>query len=146
MQMGNLRPSRSLFVYPIRNVEIESFMKLRSKLLGVHRIWLGSGFLSFGLLGLSSCALLGLDWERTPTEDPITRAIHTRDVILGMNTDEVANSWGEPVKVVRSGTDNSGRERWVYVDGLSAPGFRSLAEKRVIYFENGEVVGWETMR
>lgn len=101
-----------------------------------------------GLLGLSSCALLGLDWQRGESQeyDPITRAIHTGDIVAGMNADEVANSWGEPVKIDRSGHDSYGRERWVYLDGLSAPGFRSLAEKRVIYFENGQVVGWETMR
>lgn len=99
-------------------------------------------------LGLSSCALLGINWDRAESReyDPITQAIHSGDVVLGMHTDEVANSWGEPVKVDRSGPDEYGRERWVYVDGLSAPGFRSLAEKRVIYFERGEVVGWETMR
>ena len=117
------------------------------KISGRNEIWIRGALVLVSTLGLSSCALLGLGWQREDgREDPISRAIHTGDVVLGMNADEVANSWGEPVKIDRQGSNESGRERWVYVDGLSAPGFRSLADKRVIYFDRGEVVGWETMR
>lgn len=53
---------------------------------------------------------------------------------LGMNKDEVLNSWGKPTRVEVAGNPLYENERWLYsVHGTS----------KYIYFESGTVQGWE---
>lgn len=109
-----------------------------------------------GLVFLSSCAIFNgrsTQWAQDDYNNQnarkssfIHRAIQTRDLVVGMNIRDVQEAWGEPQQVERSYEYDSDAERWVYVDGLSAPGYSSLSPKRVIYFEKGEVVGWERLR
>ena len=66
------------------------------------------------------------------------------DVRLGMQTQDVRGVWGDPRNVQIAGDSNQGNERWIYTEGpTSRWGFSSV---KIIYFEQGQVVGWETTR
>lgn len=70
-------------------------------------------------------------------------AIDSQDITLGMPMDWVLQSWGDPTQREVSGNPVYKNEKWKYVRTVSgAEGFRQ--EKRIVYFENGLVVGWET--
>jgi hypothetical protein len=56
------------------------------------------------------------------------------DVILGMKKDQVTASLGKPVKVEIAGNPQNENERWLY---------RMNGASKYIYFESGEVQGWE---
>jgi hypothetical protein len=72
----------------------------------------------------------------------IRRARDNRDVILGMRQEDVLYVWGHPGEVAVAGNRSDGNEKWVYYEGLSRRA--GLGQARVIYFEQGEVVGWES--
>lgn len=124
---------------------------------------------------LGGCSLLPLDpedsdsldsaqsgaWaERSPASDEdaeeeaaalysarMTRvrgAMRTGDIILGMTMSEVQSVWGSPSEADVAGRAGDGNERWTYFTGLSVPW--SLGSARVLYFENGQLVGWETLQ
>jgi hypothetical protein len=113
------------------------------------------------LLFLSSCALFPLQGDLDPP-DPYAEAMlqqqeaqamqqyqinmarARRDITLGMTHEDVMNIWGEPRSIDRAGHDSSGNQRWVYYEGLSSPW--SLSTMRVVYFEEGRVVGWDKQR
>jgi hypothetical protein len=113
---------------------------------------------SFYLLSLNGCALLPLepasDLARDPASDEAAeqariaraRAVsfgrQNRDVVLGMDMRDVLGVWGEPTDIERAGLPEHGNERWIYSTGLQSRW--SLREARVVYFEAGRVVGWET--
>ena len=61
----------------------------------------------------------------------------SRDIGLGMNRFEVARLWGDPREVQPSGDPEYGNERWVYWNGMTY-----LSSEKIVYFENGRVVGW----
>ncbi len=64
------------------------------------------------------------------------------DISIGMNTSNVYQSWGEPQKVETAGNPRSGNERWIYRSNSTS--FWSDSSAKIVYFENGQVVGWET--
>lgn len=66
----------------------------------------------------------------------VSRAIRTRDVILGMTRQDVMASWGEPNQREVAGRGASGHERWTYGSRYS------LGESRTVIFEDGKVAGW----
>lgn len=68
----------------------------------------------------------------------------TGALTLGLSMDDVYSMWGEPREVIPAGAPGMGYEKWVYYEGLSSPW--SVSTARVIYFEKGEVVGWQTAR
>lgn len=118
-------------------------------------------FFLFALLftilpSLSSCALLNgrnQSWYSEESERyaqlhqrRIASAVVRQDLVLGMRTHDVRTAWGSPYDVESAGERTSGNERWIYLNGLSSPGFRDMAEKRIVYFERGQVIGWETLR
>jgi hypothetical protein len=71
------------------------------------------------------------------------RLIDSQDIAIGMPNDLVKKSWGDPIQVEVSGNPLYKNEKWRYIRNVSSTeGFRQ--EKRVVYFENGKVVGWET--
>lgn len=93
--------------------------------------------------------------SRVARELAVEHGIRNRDVVLGMAMHDVREVWGEPTDVEVAGVDLASRnpagaglassgsnERWVYATGLSSRW--SLGAARVIYFEDGRVVGWET--
>lgn len=71
------------------------------------------------------------------------RLIDNQDIAIGMPNDLVKKSWGDPLSVESSGNTLYKNEKWRYARTLSTQdGFKN--EKRVVYFEGGRVVGWET--
>ena len=60
--------------------------------------------------------------------------IRKLDLQLGMSKTDVADSWGKPVRVEVAGNPQNENERWLYkMNGAS----------KYIYFEAGQVQGWE---
>ena len=61
-----------------------------------------------------------------------------------MPSQDVYRIWGQPGDVEAAGKNGGayGNERWTYYEGLSG----GLGSARVLYFERGKVVGWETIR
>lgn len=66
-----------------------------------------------------------------------------QDIAIGMPNELVKKSWGDPLNVETSGNSLFKNEKWRYLRTIStSEGFKQ--EKRVVYFEGGRVVGWET--
>jgi hypothetical protein len=63
---------------------------------------------------------------------PITNSKKT-DVTLGMNMEDVAQTWGAPEKRDIAGNPSLKNERWA---------FRKNGRIKYIYFEDGKVQGW----
>jgi hypothetical protein len=76
-------------------------------------------------------------------ENQIRQALRSRELVLGMHMEDVRSIWGEPRDVQTAGDSSMGNQRWVYFEGLSSRWGTSSA--RIIYFESGQVVGWETV-
>ncbi len=74
----------------------------------------------------------------------IRAAKRTHDIVKGMAMTDVQSAWGQPHAVETAGDARFGNERWIYREGLSQKWGTKSA--RVIYFEDGRVVGWETVR
>jgi hypothetical protein len=73
----------------------------------------------------------------------VNAAIEESDLVLGMPRDAVMKSWGEPEAIEVAGNPNYGNERWIYTHfESSTEGFQK--QERLVYFERGRVVGWET--
>lgn len=71
------------------------------------------------------------------------RLIDNQDIAIGMPNDIVKKSWGDPLNIETSGNALFKNEKWRYMRTVSTPdGFKQ--EKRVVFFEGGRVVGWET--
>lgn len=69
--------------------------------------------------------------------------IDSQDIAIGMPNELVRKSWGDPVNVESSGNALFKNEKWRYARTISSSdGFKQ--EKRVVYFEGGRVIGWET--
>lgn len=133
-------------------------MKNARSLTEMPRI-LRLGCLLLPCLLLSSCALLGIGRDDpSPGSDEdtaefmereqerIDRASAARDITLGMRQSEVSRAWGSPGYRERAAAQNEAGvprqlERWVYPEGVMG-----LGAQRVIYFESGRVIGWETVR
>lgn len=61
-------------------------------------------------------------------------ALEKQDIILGMKKNAVLESWGKPLRVDIAGNPRNENERWLY---------HSNGASKYIYFEAGEVQGWE---
>lgn len=92
----------------------------------------------------SSCSSiqLGSRIKSNSDTDLAAPVLPVRDVSLGMNRSAVRQAWGDPVKVFVAGNQASQIEKWVYPE--DSVGGLSSSARRVLYFENGSVVGWET--
>jgi hypothetical protein len=75
-------------------------------------------------------------------QERVRVALDQRDVTLGMKMRDVLNVWGEPGEIEAAGQSDS-HQRWIYFTGLSSSW--SLGSARAVYFENGRVIGWETL-
>ncbi len=83
-------------------------------------------------------------YTATPNRHPrdVASLIEQNDVAVGMGRQAVLESWGDPAQVEVAGRRENGNERWIYKEYISTPeGFQE--EHRVLYFENGRLVGWE---
>lgn len=64
-------------------------------------------------------------------------------VRLGMQKTKVQLHMGQPTFVEVAGNPKYGNERWIYERSIpTMDGY--YTEKKVIYFEAGSVVGWES--
>lgn len=83
-------------------------------------------------------------WDRSKTPDSEMKALlESQDIAVGMPMELVKKSWGEPLAIDISGNPIYRNQRWKYQRQVSAPdGFKK--ETRLVYFEGGRVVGWET--
>lgn len=61
------------------------------------------------------------------------RSIHSNEIYLGMNKDEVLSLWGRPARVEVAGNPSYENERWSFVEDGSL---------KQVYFEAGRVHGW----
>jgi hypothetical protein len=82
--------------------------------------------------------------EQERQENAIRRARSSGDITLGMAMGDVLSVWGEPRSIDTAGDPRQGNQRWVYFDGLSSRW--SMSAKRIVYFEQGRVIGWEHAR
>lgn len=73
----------------------------------------------------------------------IAKTIEAQDIAIGMSQKAVRESWGDPDLIENAGDPMYGYERWNY--HRFTPGSDGYQkENRVVYFESGRVVGWET--
>ncbi len=69
--------------------------------------------------------------------------VESQDVAVGMPNNLVRKAWGEPEAIDVSGNPSFKNERWRYRRYVSTPeGYKQ--EKKIVYFEGGRVVGWES--
>ena len=61
------------------------------------------------------------------------RSIHGGELFLGMDKNEVIQTWGKPARVEIAGNPANQNERW---------SFREDGNIRQVYFEGGKVQGW----
>jgi len=82
-------------------------------------------------------------WSRAKDLKNFDDVLESQDIAIGMPADYVKKSWGEPTDIETSGNPIYKNERWQYLRQVSTPqGYKQ--EKRLVYFEGGRVVGWET--
>lgn len=82
-------------------------------------------------------------WSRAKDLKQFDEIVESQDIALGMPQDYVRKSWGEPTQIETSGNFIYKNERWQYLKQVSTPqGYKQ--ESRLVYFEGGRVVGWET--
>ena len=75
--------------------------------------------------------------------EAIVNLIEAQDIAVGMSQKAVTESWGDPDIVEVAGDPVYGNERWKYSHYASGnDGYQK--EMRVVYFESGRVVGWES--
>ena len=82
--------------------------------------------------------------EKNQGRDPAQaeKSLRNGDLILGMNQTEVLALWGKPTHKEVAGDPALQNERWVYTDGLlNDP---TPHPPRLVYFDKGEVSGWDT--
>lgn len=74
--------------------------------------------------------------EKAPAFNAVERifAVRKSDILMGMTKDDVLESWGKPMRVEVAGNPRYQNERWLY---------RMNGASKYIYFESGQVQGWE---
>ncbi|MEK6578444.1 MAG: hypothetical protein AABZ55_04390 [Bdellovibrionota bacterium] len=72
--------------------------------------------------------------------DYYQRAKQAREVVLGMTMEDVLRLWGHPSDVDTAGDPRLGNQKWHYFSGLTSRW--GMGGARVVYFEQGLVVGW----
>jgi hypothetical protein len=86
----------------------------------------------------------GVTTDDTTFDRSVAQLIENNDIARGMSRGAVKQSWGEPDIIEAAGNPMYGNERWKYNKLVStSDGYKP--ESRVIYFEAGRVIGWETL-
>jgi hypothetical protein len=76
--------------------------------------------------------------------DHTLKLIEENDIAVGMNQQAVKESWGDPDLIEVSGSEVYGNQAWKYTKMVSSnDGYKK--ETRIIYFESGKVIGWDTL-
>jgi len=87
---------------------------------------------------------MGLTTEEKSFDNQTSELIDKNDIAKGMTRKAVTQSWGEPEIVEHAGNPIYGNERWRYNKLVSTEeGYKQ--ETRIVYFEAGRVIGWETL-
>jgi len=82
-------------------------------------------------------------WGRMKSAKDYQELVDQQDISVGMTTELVRRSWGDPESIDYSGNEVYRNERWRYIrDVATANGYKR--ERRHVFFEGGRVVGWET--
>ena len=82
--------------------------------------------------------------KRNNINPAVADLIENQDITLGMTTDQVQESWGEPDLVEVAGNHVYGNKRWKYRKFVSSEdGYTQ--QTRIVYFEAGKVSGWEAL-
>lgn len=90
-------------------------------------------------------ASVGIDGDNITHPPEVQQLIDENDIAAGMTKQAVRESWGAPDGVEVAGNPMYGNEQWHYTEQVtSSEGY--MTEKRVVYFEGGRVVGWETAK
>ncbi len=90
-------------------------------------------------------ASIGIDGENIVHPPEIQQLIEENDIAAGMTKQAVREAWGAPDGVEVAGNPMYGNEQWHYSEQVtSSEGY--MTEKRLVYFEGGRVVGWETVK
>lgn len=90
-------------------------------------------------------ASVGIDGDNIVHPQEIQQLIDENDIAAGMTKQAVKESWGAPDEVEVAGNPMYGNEQWKYTEQVtSSDGY--MTEKRVVYFEGGRVVGWQTFK
>lgn len=85
----------------------------------------------------------GLDFSSERHSRNIASLIEQNDIALGMQKEAVRDSWGDPDYVEVSGNPKFENERWKFSLPIqTSEGYQ--IEERLVYFENGRVVGWSS--
>lgn len=84
------------------------------------------------------------DEENQGYSEDMAKLIESNEVIIGMSQKAVTESWGDPDIIEVAGNPIYRNECWKYSKYISSEdGYHR--EMRLIYFEAGRVVGWETL-
>jgi len=83
------------------------------------------------------------DDRQNRQQEDIQYALESGDITLGMDMQQVITAWGRPRDVETAGESGYGNQKWLYHDGASTRW--KISDTRVVYFEQGHVVGWETL-
>lgn len=76
--------------------------------------------------------------------EDVQALIENNDIGTGMSKRAVLESWGDPTSEEFAGNPIYGNEAWKYKKTIStSSGYAE--EVRVVYFEAGQVVGWEVL-
>ncbi len=73
----------------------------------------------------------------------VDRGRREANIVLGMGPADVRRAWGTPLEVQDSGER---AERWIYPEGFAYQHGGSVQRQRRVYFEDGRVSGWDTVR
>lgn len=74
-----------------------------------------------------------LDQEDFRGSSVLKRSVHSNELYIGMNKNEVVHVWGKPVRVEIAGHPSYQNERWSFIEDGSL---------KQVYFEGGRVHGW----
>ncbi len=83
-------------------------------------------------------------WNRARSpNDEMKSLMQSQDIAIGMPMEYVLKAWGDPISRQTSGNPLFKNEKWRYERSVpTQEGFKK--EVRIVYFEGGKVVGWET--
>lgn len=95
-----------------------------------------------GISDMDTLEMLLLNEQQSIYENHESLA-STDSLRLGMGKNRVASTLGHPQQVEVAGNPKYGNERWTYeINVPTLDGY--YKERKIIYFEGGSVVGWES--
>ena len=69
--------------------------------------------------------------------------VQDNDIAMGMSQKAVRESWGDPSRVETSGAEIYRNEKWTFNMEIPTPnGY--VPQQRIVFFEAGRVVGWQS--